>query len=37
MERFVLDEATRKRRPTPCQFTREVLERLSDDIVASAG
>jgi hypothetical protein len=37
MERFALDEATRERRPTPCQFTREVLERLADDIAASAG
>jgi len=35
MERFVLDEATRQRRPTPCQLTREVLERLADDIAAS--
>jgi hypothetical protein len=35
MERFALDEATRQRRPTPCQFTREVLERLADDIAAS--
>jgi hypothetical protein len=37
MERFVLDEATRQRRSTPCQFTREVLERLADDIAASVG
>jgi hypothetical protein len=37
MERFVLDEATRQRRPAPCQLTREVLERLADDIAASAG
>jgi len=37
MERFVLDEATRQRRPTPCQLTREVLERLADDIAASMG
>jgi hypothetical protein len=37
MERFVLDEATRQRRPTPCQLTREVLERLADDIAASVG
>jgi hypothetical protein len=37
MQRFALDETTRERRPTPCQFTREVLERLSDDIAASAG
>ena len=37
MERFVVDDATRQRRRTPCQFTREVLERLADDIAASAG
>jgi hypothetical protein len=36
MERFVFEEATRQRRRTPCQFTREVLERLADDIAASA-
>jgi hypothetical protein len=35
MERFVLDEAARQRRSTPCQLTREVLERLADDIAAS--
>jgi len=35
MERFVVDETTRQRRPTPCQLTREVLERLADDITAS--
>jgi hypothetical protein len=37
MERFVIDEATRQRRQTPCQLTREVLERLADDIAASVG
>jgi hypothetical protein len=37
MERFALDEVTRQRRPTPCQLTREVLERLADDIAASVG
>ena len=37
MERFVFDETTRQRRQTPCQLTREVLERLADDIAASAG
>ncbi len=37
MERFVFDDATRQRRATPCQLTREVLERLADDIAASAG
>ena len=35
MERFAFDEATRQRRQTPCQLTREVLERLADDIAAS--
>src|SRR5262249_6011764 len=35
MERLAFDEATRQRRPIPCQFTREVLERLADDIAAS--
>jgi hypothetical protein len=35
MERFTLDEATRVRRPTLCQLTREVLERLADDFAAS--
>ena len=28
---------TRRRRPAPCQLTREVLERLADDLVACAG
>jgi hypothetical protein len=35
LERFVYDEATRQRRGVPCQLTREVLERLADDIAAS--
>jgi hypothetical protein len=35
MERFIFDEATRQRRATPFQLTREVLERLADDIAAS--
>ena len=35
MERFAFDEATRQRRRSPCQLTREVLERLADDIAAS--
>jgi hypothetical protein len=35
MERFVFDGASRKRCQTACQLTREVLERLSDDIAAS--
>jgi len=36
MERFALDPVTRQRRSTTCQLTREVLERLADDIAASA-
>lgn len=36
MERYIFDDSTRQRRRTPCQFTREVLERLADDIAASA-
>jgi hypothetical protein len=35
MQRFTFDDATRQRRPSPCQLTREVLERLADDIAAS--
>jgi len=35
MERFAFDEDARQRRLTPCQLTREVLERLADDIAAS--
>jgi hypothetical protein len=35
MQRFTFDEATRQRRPSACQLTREVLERLAEDIVAS--
>ncbi len=37
LSRVVFDEATRRRRPAPCQLTREVLERLTDDLVACAG
>jgi len=29
------DEATRRRQPEACQLTREALERLADDLVAS--
>jgi hypothetical protein len=36
MERFLFDDATRRRDRGPCQLTREVLERLADDIVASS-
>jgi hypothetical protein len=35
MERFAFDEQTRQRRSIPCQLTREVLERLADDLAAS--
>jgi hypothetical protein len=35
MERITFDEASRQRRLSSCQLTREVLERLADDIVAS--
>lgn len=33
--RYVYNEATRQRELAPCQFTREVLDRLADDLVAS--
>jgi hypothetical protein len=36
MERFVYNDATRERQRTACQLTREVVERLADDIAASA-
>jgi hypothetical protein len=35
MERRAFDEASRRRDRIPCQLTREVLERLADDIAAS--
>ncbi len=35
MERYAFDETTRERRRVPCQLTREVLERLADDVAAS--
>jgi hypothetical protein len=35
LSRVAFDEATRRRRAVDCQMTREVLERLADDIVAS--
>jgi hypothetical protein len=37
MQRYAFNEETRERRQTPCQLTREVLERLADDIAASVG
>ena len=36
LERFAFDETTRQRCSTTCQLTREVLERLADDLVESA-
>jgi hypothetical protein len=35
LSRIVFDEATRQRRAADCHLTREVLERLVDDLVAS--
>jgi hypothetical protein len=35
MERYAFDETNRQRRTVPCQLTREVLERLADDLAAS--
>lgn len=35
LERRSFDETTRRRASVPCRLTREVLERLGDDIVAS--
>jgi hypothetical protein len=35
MERYAFDETTRERRRVPCQLTREVLERLADDVAAN--
>jgi hypothetical protein len=35
MERRAFDQASRQARTVACQLTREVLERLADDIVAS--
>ncbi len=33
--RFTFDETSRRREPVTCQLTREALERLADDLVAS--
>jgi hypothetical protein len=35
LARVAFDESPRRRRPATCQMTREVLERLTDDLVAS--
>jgi hypothetical protein len=37
LSRIAFDDAARRRRPVACQMTREVLERLADDLVASVG
>jgi hypothetical protein len=35
LSRVIFDEENRERRPVSCQLTCEVLERLTDDLVAS--
>ena len=35
LSRVAFDDASRRRRPATCQMTREVIERLTDDLVAS--
>lgn len=35
--RVAFDDGDRRRRPAACQLTREVLERLADDLAASVG
>jgi hypothetical protein len=35
LKRYAFDDSSRQRREIPCQLTREVLERLADDIAAS--
>ena len=35
LKRYLFDEQARSRAQAPCQMTREVLERLADDIIAS--
>jgi len=37
LSRIAVDDTSRKRQPTLCQMTREVLERLTDDLVESVG
>jgi hypothetical protein len=37
LDRVAYDESARSRRAVPMQLTREVLERLADDLVASVG
>ena len=36
LERYVYDEITRQRSRTGCHLTREVVERLADDLAASS-
>jgi hypothetical protein len=36
LARVQFDEVTRQRQPLPCQLTLETLERLADDLVATA-
>jgi hypothetical protein len=36
LERYVYDENDRRRRRAPCHLTREVVERLADDIAAAS-
>lgn len=35
LRRLGFDQSTRRRQPVPCQMTLEVLERLTDDLVAT--
>jgi hypothetical protein len=35
LRRMSFDDVSRRRLPVPCQMTREVLERLTDDLVES--
>jgi hypothetical protein len=35
LSRLVFDDSSRRRRASSCQMTREVVERLADDIVAA--
>jgi hypothetical protein len=37
LARIAVDGTSRRRHPTTCQMTREVLERLTDDLVESVG
>ena len=37
LSRIAVVESSRQRHPTSCQMTREVLERLIDDLVESVG